>query len=143
MRRPSRRRNRAVVVALAAVFLAYGWLASAPRPFTPAADVAVFLPALALVAGVALQARRSALLPALLRRRPMVPGAAAATLRRAFAWFGVGAAVVALELVELFSSPRRTHPTVSSLMDPTFALHPERFAYFVAWLALGAFLATR
>jgi hypothetical protein len=58
-------------------------------------------------------------------------------------WAGVSAAVVAWELFTYFSSPRVAHPTLSSLADILTGHQATRGVVFLAYLALGWYLARR
>jgi len=123
------------LVALAAA-AAYAWWAATTTPFTVGADVATAIPlgvlvALALAQGRA--SRRGNELARPLRRLDRPTGA------RGAAWPlpGVLLAAVAFELYNRFSSPRSTHPTVSSLYDAAAGPHAWKAVFVLAWLALG------
>jgi hypothetical protein len=59
------------------------------------------------------------------------------------AWALLIGAVVALELIAYRSSPRATHPTLSSMADAALLSQPVAALAFLAWLALGWELARR
>jgi stearoyl-CoA desaturase (delta-9 desaturase) len=46
-------------------------------------------------------------------------------------------AIAAWELLAFFSSPRRDHPTLSSIADRIMSVHAGRALVFAAWFALG------
>ena len=118
--------------AVAAVVL-YAWWASALRPFSWAALVAVVG---AGVAAVALGARRRD-----------APGSATPPpslgVAGALGWVALWGALAAWELAAYVQHPRGDHPTLSSLADDVLGSHPARALAFLAWLALGAALARR
>ena len=123
-------RCRFVVVPVGAAF---GWWLTSLPPFSTAATTGVLFAGLAVIfAGSTRRRRRGSD-----RSRPHAHlgwGLAA--------WAGVFAAVVALELLMLFSQPRATHPTFSSITDPLQAHHVVRLAFFLGWAALGMSLAS-
>jgi hypothetical protein len=53
-------------------------------------------------------------------------------------WAALLLAIAAWELLAFFSSPRRDHPTLSSIADRIMSVHAGRALVFAAWLALGA-----
>ena len=59
------------------------------------------------------------------------------------AWPIVLGALLVWELVAYSLSPRATHPTLSSIADAALGPRPIEAAAFVAWLALGWWLARR
>lgn len=82
--------------------------------------------------------------------RPLLPGRGGRprddpSQRRA-GIFGVAASgtlvagVITLELIELTMSPRRDHPTLSSMLDALTRHEPLRGLVFLAWLVAGAWL---
>ncbi len=50
---------------------------------------------------------------------------------------GLLALLAALETAEYLSSPRRLHPTLSSMANALMDTHPGRAAVFAAWLLVG------
>ncbi|MDQ4096911.1 MAG: hypothetical protein M3144_03445 [Actinomycetota bacterium] len=59
------------------------------------------------------------------------------------AWAVLVGAVLAVELVAYRSTPRETHPTLSSMADAALQPRPVAALAFLAWLALGWQLARR
>jgi len=110
----------------------YSWLATYWRPFTDGIDVAVAIPALAIsvIAWLRSRAKRA-------RRGSSV----APTWTDGLPWIALLALLSGLEIASYLSSPRRSHPTVSSLADPTMGVHPGRAGLFAVWLAVGLYLA--
>jgi hypothetical protein len=114
-------------------------VASITRPFTDGADVVV---SLVLVSAVlAMWRQRSAAL----NNIPMLSrcDATSAPFSRLMPW--VIAVVVALgwELFCLFSLPRSSHPTISSMLDAADGSHLGRALAFASWLVLGWYVVTR
>lgn len=109
--------------------LVWAWFGSGVRTFTRPAEVLTFLPGLAVLLLTLLPSASSAGI-----------GAAALPPYRRWSvlpWLVVLAAIVAWELVELFSKPRGVHPTISSVMDSLLSTHPSRFVGYLVWLVLG------
>jgi hypothetical protein len=126
--------GRAVPAVLGGIALiGYAWVVAGLRPFTEPENVLVALP---IVVVAVLAARRGRSDPEPARRSVPAP-------RGAAVWAGLTAAVVAWELVALFSSPRDDHPTLSSIADRIMSVHVGRAAVVVVWLALGVALARR
>ena len=126
------RRRQWWVVAVVVV-LVYSWIAAEARPFTMPENVMVAIPAvIALVLG----ARRGT-------ERPPLPGAMGGERphRGTVVWVALLGALVAWELVALFSSPRHDHPTLSSVADTIMSVHVGRTAMFALWLVGAAALA--
>jgi hypothetical protein len=71
------------------------------------------------------------------------PAAHASRLRGASGWLLLVVAVTAFELWQLFSLPRRLHPTLSSLLGDVTRFGAARGAVFGCWLLAGAVLALR
>jgi hypothetical protein len=121
-------RSRPVIVVVAAVIGAYCWFATDLRPFTIPIDAAVAVPALIV---------------ATLVWRPQRPGTSmaeernAAKRRDAAPWAVLFGLLTAFEVAAYFSSPRRDHPTLSSIADSLMNTHPGRAAEFALWLLLG------
>jgi hypothetical protein len=105
------------------VALLYSWVAAGRRPFTTTQEVMVVIPAIGV------------LLVALLRpSRPAPRPDARASLA---VWLALAAVALAWQLAAYFSSPRRDHPTVSSIADDIMSNRPGRAFVFLLWLALG------
>ncbi len=121
-------RSWPVIVLVAAVIGAYCWLATDLRPFTIPIDVAVAVP--------------SVLVAALVWGRPASTASTTAD-RKATRWGGAApwavlfGLLVVFELAAYVSSPRRDHPTLSSMADALMNTHPGRAAVFALWLLLG------
>lgn len=98
--------------------------------------------ALVLVATVAvLAAQRTLPSPLALLDRPTTPPARGV---RGWLPWAIGLALgTAWELTCLFSAPRSSHPTLSSMLDAVDGSHLGRGVAFLAWLALGRWLVTR
>jgi hypothetical protein len=103
--------------------LLYSWVAAGRRPFTTAQAVMVVIPALALLLGALLQPSRPA---------PRVDARASLAV-----WVALAAVALAWQLLAYFDSPRRDHPTLSSLADDVMRDRPGRALMFLVWLALG------
>ena len=58
-------------------------------------------------------------------------------------WAVLFGLLTAFEVAEYFSSPRRDHPTLSSIADSLMNTHPGRAAAFALWLLLGWALLLR
>lgn len=138
----ARHDRRASSATLVAVVLGVGVsvLASVTRPFTDGADATV---AAVLAATVVVLWRQPALTEAtpLLARRRL--DGTSASWRGALGWVGAIAAATGWELYCLFSSPRSSHPTISSMLDAVDGSHLGRGIAFAAWLALGWYVVTR
>jgi hypothetical protein len=114
---------------LAVIAVGYAYLATAPRPFTDPAYLAVAVPVVLL--GI----------PAVLRRGPRRPRVHVA---RAWPWFALVALAVALESVGLALGGRSPSvPTLSTVVDHALAGHIVRAVLFCGWLALPAFALLR
>jgi hypothetical protein len=122
------------VIALAAA--GYAWMAAGLRPFTLAQELAVAVPA-ALVVGLAAW---------LAGREPPTDAGDRVPTRAwrasAAVWLGLVVLAFGWQLVAYFSSPRSAHPTLSVLVEDVMSTHAGRAAVFLAWLALGLFVAT-
>ncbi len=70
-------------------------------------------------------------------------GGAASTFDGAWPWLVVSAVLLAWELFSYASSPRRAHPTASSVADLVTRWPPGEAAVFFAWLLLGWYLVRR
>lgn len=129
-------------VALVALGAALSVGAASTRPFTDGADVIVSLALVAMVLVLPIHRRIGRALP-LLERRPVRDVFIPFSPRRWLPW--ASAAVVALgwELGSLFSLPRSSHPTISSMLDSVDGSHLGRGIAFAAWLAFGRYLVTR
>jgi hypothetical protein len=104
----------------------YAWFAGGLRSFTGAAEVAVAVPAVALLGVAALAPPRRKAAP---RRVP---------LHGWLLWLVPILGFSALEIVDnwVFGSVP-AHPTWSDLMDPVLAWQPARAAAVLLWLAAG------
>ncbi len=119
---------------VAAVIGAYCWFATDLRPFTVPIDVAVAVPSL-VVAALAWGPPGS--------RTSMAADRKAAKWRDAAPWAVLFGLLAAFEVAAYFSSPRRDHPTLSSIADSLMNTHPGRAAAFALWLLLGWALLLR
>jgi hypothetical protein len=118
---------------ITAALVAYAWIAAGLRPFTHPEELLVALPVIPVVV---LTARRG--------RAEAAPGVPAAPDQAGAAvWAGLFVALIAWELIALFSSPRSDHPTMSSVADRIMSVHVGRTAVFAIWLVLGVALALR
>jgi hypothetical protein len=114
-----------------AVAACWSWFASGVRTFTRPAEVLTFIPALAvLVLTLRPKGRLSVSVTATVT-------AARSPWRTLLPWAAAAVAIVGWELSELFSQPRRDHPTLSSITNTLLSTHPSRFLGFLAWLLLG------
>jgi hypothetical protein len=113
--------------------IGYAWLVAGLRPFTGPENVLVAVP---IVVVAVFAARRS-------RSGPAPAGRSVPAGHGAAVWVGLLGAVVAWELVALFSSPRDDHPTLSSIADRIMSVHVGRAFVVVLWLAIGVALARR
>lgn len=123
-----------VDVVVAVLIGAYCWFSSDLRPFTVPIDVAVAIPAL-IVAVLAWGPRAS--------RGSMAADRETVKWRDAAPWAVVFGLLAAFEVAEYFSSPRRDHPTLSSIADSLMSTHLGRAAAFALWLLLGWALLLR
>jgi hypothetical protein len=127
------RRNRLVAVSVAAAIGAYCWFSADLRPFTIPIGAAVAIPAVVVAV--------------LAWRRPDSRASIAAdqkTARRLAApWAVLFGLLTAFEVAAYLSSPRRDHPTLSSMADALMNTHPGRAAVFALWLLLGWALLLR
>ena len=114
---------------LVAILVAgYSWLATGLRAFTIPIDVAVGIPVVIVLDSSWRRSRLGGVPPALQHRPP----------RRGVAgWAALTAALTAWELAAYKSSPRRAHPTLSSISDNITSGHPARALVFALWLLLG------
>lgn len=113
----------------AAVLLGFAWLAGGLSSFTGPAEVTTYA-AVAAILGCA-AVRRPDRAPV----RPTRTGIAVWTV-----WL---AAVTGWELWALFSVPRSSHPTISSLVNELISSHPARAGAVLLWLLVGWWLARR
>ena len=112
--------------------MAYGaWAVSLP-PFSGTATTAVVA---AGVVAMVVGAARSNRAPS----RPVEPPAPAAVAP----WAVLAAGLAAWQLAAYLQSPRRDHPTLSSLANALLDSHPARTLAFVLWLAAAWALARR
>ena len=130
---PRTQPRRWTAAAVVTAVLVYAWIAAGFRPFTATENAMVAVP---IVIAVVLAARQPS------HRRGSEPTTAVSAPRRGTAvWVVLLVALVAWELLELFSSPREAHPTLSSVADTIMSVHVGRAAMFALWLAAGARLA--
>lgn len=115
------------LVALA--LLCFAWLAGGLSTFSWPAEVTTFTAAAAVLACAAVGRRDPA---------PVHLG------RTGFAvWTAWLVAVTGWELWALFSLPRSSHPTISSLTNELIGSHPGRAGAVLLWLLVGWWLARR
>ncbi len=126
-------------VLVAVVVGAYCWFATDLRPFTAPIDAAVAVPSL-IVAGLAFRPQSAA---GVGTRTSMGADREAAKWRDAAPWAVLFGLLAAFEVAAYFSSPRRDHPTLSSIADSLMNTHPGRAAEFALWLLLGWALLLR
>ncbi len=109
--------------------LGFAWLAGGLSSFTWPAAVTTFAVAGAVLGYAAVRRRDRA--PVHLGRTGFV------------VWVTWLAAVTGWELWALFSLPRSTHPTISSLVDELISSHPARAGAVLLWVLIGWWLARR
>ena len=148
----------AVLVALAVC----GWFVAAMPPFGVESSLATFsVAAVMLALSSVLERRRNRGLemsergPRLARAAPTGPSAATGPSQPSretsmclwgrFSWVLAAAFVIAVELWELFHSPRSLYPTLSSLANEVLGPGHRvgRAVAFVCWGACGWIVATR
>jgi hypothetical protein len=114
-------------------------------PFTWAADAVVAIALAVLVAAVVIHVLAPSTANPVAPRRPRRRDAEGRPSwgRRWTLWVVPVLATVAWELVTFASSPRATHPTVSSMLDALNSTHLGRAVAFAGWLALGWYVVTR
>jgi hypothetical protein len=102
----------------------YAWVASPLRPFTTAIEVMVALPVIVALV--------------LVLRPPARPSTREAGSARSGAaiWIALFAAATAWEIVAYASSPRSSHPTLSTIADEIMSVRPGRALLFLCWLAV-------
>ncbi|MGH9055554.1 MAG: hypothetical protein ACRDYY_06765 [Acidimicrobiales bacterium] len=122
------------VGALLAAIVAYCWFVAGLRPFTVPIQAAVAL----LEVVVAIRAWMS---PRHLRRSSRQP--ADPTWRNAGPWIFLAVLLALWEVGAYFASPRRDHPTLSSLAGSLQDSHLGRGALILAWLILAFALFLR
>jgi len=139
-------RQRPVAIALVVAALgSCGWIEAAMRPFSVATSVFTFSVAAAVLATGALAARRKTQVgPTDIELSRQVTETSL-RMRGVVAWTLATGLVVAVELWELFHSPRAHYPTLSSLANEVIGPghRVERTAAFVCWGAVGLVLASR
>ena len=110
-----------------ALLLAYAWWVTSLRPFSGATTAAV------LGSGVI------AIIVGLQARHPRH-----GYLRRgAGVWAALVLALLIVELTTYLQHPRSEHPTLSVIVNAALDSHPIRAVAFVAWLAIGVWVAAR
>jgi hypothetical protein len=123
-----------MVVVVVAGIAVYCWLAAGLRPFTAPIDAAVAFPS----ALAAVLAWRSSVWES-----SAAVGRVAPNWRQTTPWAALLGLLAALEAAAYFSSPRRDHPTLSSMADAVMGTHWGRAALFAGWLLLGWVLFLR
>jgi hypothetical protein len=118
----------------AVVVGAYCWFSADLRPFTIPIDAAVAVPSLIVMAYAWRRSGVSVTKPA---------GNDVSGSRGSAPWVALFGVLVALELSAYFSSPRREHPTLSSISDALMGTHVGRAVMFALWLLLGWALLLR
>jgi hypothetical protein len=137
----TRRRPSWPALAMLGVAMADSVVASTARPFSWRADITTAA-GIVCVAGcglLGLGRRRRAAATAAARVGPAI-WARKPALRAALPWVAVVAAITAFELVNLFASPRRDHPTISSLLVVLTGHEVLRGVLFAIWLGAGWWL---
>ncbi len=104
--------------------------AAASRPFTAGSEATTAIALAAVAGGLALRSRRG-IAPAPVR------------LRSASGWMVILLLGAGLELWQFASSPRSSHPTLSSLIDALTRYSAGRGVLFACWLLAGAWLVAR
>ncbi|MGD0439466.1 MAG: hypothetical protein ABSB52_02455 [Acidimicrobiales bacterium] len=146
--------TRAVVTGVIVVALVVcGWFAAGLTPLRAEANAVTFSAAAAILALSAVGGHLSGREQQMRDREPKLAGprhslGARDTSWRPggfIAWSGAALLVVAVELWELFHSPRSAYPTLSSLANEVIGPghRPARAAAFVCWGALGFLVAAR
>ncbi|HEV8065930.1 MAG TPA: hypothetical protein VGP46_13895, partial [Acidimicrobiales bacterium] len=123
---PKLERLRSLAVAVVVLSLADAAVAAGAAPFTTRADVVTSV-GIAGVVGVGAWWRL---------RDPAADARAEApppSLSSRLVWLGVIIVIAAFELVELFSSPRSSHPTFSSILALVDGHAAVRCLLFLAW----------
>jgi Family of unknown function (DUF6186) len=122
------RRNQLVVVLVGALIGAYSWFSADLRPFTIPIGAVVAIPSV-VVASLTWSQSGS--------RTTMTADEKALRRLDAAPWAVVFGLLTAFEVAAYLSSPRRDHPTLSSMADALMNTHPGRAAVFAFWLLLG------
>lgn len=110
--------------------LAYCWVVAGIRPFTVPMELAVALPE-GIVAALALRSYARSRPSPELRTHP------GANSREATPWIVLTALLAFWELNAYVRSPRRDHPTLSSMAGWLLGSHPGRSTLLLLWLSLG------
>jgi lysylphosphatidylglycerol synthetase-like protein (DUF2156 family) len=77
-------------------------------------------------------------------RAPRASRAVGDRPRRGYAaWAALALAAVAWQLAAYLQSPRREHPTLSSMLDAADAHDPLRATVYLGWILLGLVLVRR
>jgi hypothetical protein len=124
----------AVVGALA--LLVYAWVVAGLRPFTEPENILVAVPIVVVFLLAARRGRSTS-------EAPSQPLRTAPARHGALVWVGLIGALVAWELIALFSSPRDDHPTMSSIADWIMSVRVGRTLFVIVWLLAGVALALR
>jgi lysylphosphatidylglycerol synthetase-like protein (DUF2156 family) len=131
--------NQWIVVAIAALGLAYAALASTTRPFTDGAYVVTAVPLLAGVAVMALLTRTTRRSVSLMRSN-RESNRDIRLNRWSLAWITMAMIIACWELYCYAGSPRSEHPTLSTLIDLLDSTRVGKALAFALWLALGCYL---
>lgn len=129
--RPSRwgRAAPPLVAGLLAAALADSALTAVSPPFSWQADLATAVGLAVVLTGGLVRLRG---------RSERAGGDPAPSTRAALAWWAsIGGAAVSFELLNYFLSPRRQHPTLSSLVADLTSHEALRGLLFLLWLAAG------
>jgi hypothetical protein len=127
------------IVIVAAAGLASAVVASFTRPFTAGADVVTALALVVAAVTVAVRlctSRRSDV--------PLPPNSQhqdVTTMSRwSFVWVGMAVVIACWELYCYTSTPRPSHPTLSTLINLLDSTRVGKSVAFALWLALGCYL---
>jgi hypothetical protein len=116
---------------------------SVEQPFTISADVTVSVALMTMVI-VVIDQRKAVPRIARLSRAASRNGLDHRTGGWAISpWAAVVSAAVSWEMFSLLSTPRISHPTLSSLLSSLDASVPGRALAIFAWMVLGGYLVTR
>ena len=127
-----------VRVGFGLVGIALAVAASQTRVFTAGADVVT---AIALVLFVALIAYRFRVTAENGYPSSSLTVSSRASARSIIVWAGLAACTLGFELLNYAELPRRAHPTLSSALTVLATHSVSRGVAFLAWLALGVWIA--
>ena len=130
-----------VIVAL----VACGWVEAAMAPFGFESSAVTFSVAAVTIATGALSGRRNRALEPIEEGTRRHLADASLRLSGILAWMLAAGLVLAVELWELFNSPRNRYPTLSSLANEMIGPGHRigRAIAFVCWALVGLILASR